>query len=153
MRYPGSVIFIMMTLLFQGGCHSGDNQKLPADIVRNPNTAEVGGNMDELPVISFETDEHDFGRIIQGEVVIYAFKFQNTGKSDLLIASVGTSCGCTVSKYSREPVRPGEQGTVQVTFDSEGRKGVQNKTITVLSNAQPNRYLLYIKAKVVNPEK
>jgi hypothetical protein len=109
--------------------------------------------MDELPVISFDTDEHDFGRIIQGEVVTYAFKFQNTGKSDLLIASVGTSCGCTVSKYSREPVRPGEQGTVQVTFDSEGRKGVQNKTITVLSNAQPNRYLLYIKAKVVNPEK
>ncbi|HRZ21419.1 MAG TPA: DUF1573 domain-containing protein, partial [Bacteroidales bacterium] len=73
-------------------------------------------------------------------------------KSDLRIASVSTSCGCTVSKYSREPVKSGEQGTIQVTFDSEGRKGFQNKSITVLSNAQPNRHELHIKARVEIPE-
>lgn len=151
MRYPVSAIFVILTLLFTGGCRS-DDRKLPADIVHNPNSAEHQGDLNELPVIKFEKDEHDFGRIIQGEVVTYAFKFTNTGKNELLIANVSTSCGCTISKFSQEPIKPGEQGTIQVTFDSEGRKGFQNKTITVLSNAQPNRHVLHIKARVETPE-
>ncbi len=151
MRYPISAILIMLTLIFTGGCRPDDG-KLPADIVHNPNSAKEQGNLNGLPVIAFETEEHDFGRIIQGEVVTYSFKFTNTGKSELLIASVSTSCGCTISKFSREPLKPGEQGTIQVTFDSEGRKGFQNKSITVLSNAQPNHHLLHIKARVEIPE-
>ncbi|HOW25705.1 MAG TPA: DUF1573 domain-containing protein [Bacteroidales bacterium] len=152
MRSTGLAIATLMMLFALEGCRNDVKQKLPADIVHNPNSAEHQGNRNELPVISFDRDEHDFGRIIQGEVVTYAFKFTNTGKSDLLIASVSTSCGCTVSKYSREPVKSGEQGTIQVTFDSEGRKGFQNKSITVLSNAQPNRHELHIKARVEIPE-
>jgi hypothetical protein len=151
MRYPISAILVILSLLITGGCRS-DGRKLPADIVHNPNSADHPGGLSELPVIAFEKDEHDFGRIIQGEVVTYAFKFTNTGKSELLIASVSTSCGCTISKFSREPLKSGEQGTIQVTFDSEGRKGFQNKTVTVLSNAQPNRHLLHIKARVETPE-
>ena len=151
MRHPISAILVILILLFTGGCRH-DDQKLPADIVHNPNSANEPGTLNELPAVTFETEEHDFGRIIQGEVVTYAFKFTNTGKSELLIASVSTSCGCTISKFSREPIKPGEQGTIQVTFDSEGRKGFQNKTVTVLSNAQPNRHLLHIKARVEIPE-
>ncbi len=152
MRYLLTLIFLLSILSFLGGCHSKDKNQLPADVIFNPNSAGDAENPDLLPVISFETDEHDFGRIIQGEVVTYAFKFRNTGRRDLLVSQVSTSCGCTASKYSKDPIKPGDNGVIQVTFDSEGRKGFQNKTITVLTNAQPSKHMLVIKAKIEIPE-
>lgn len=149
MRY---ILFIHIILLFLVGCRPKDTSNLPADIVRNPNTARGQPDPAAMPELSFDRTEHDFGRIIQGEVVTYTFKFTNTGKDDLIISSVSTSCGCTISKYTDQPVEPGKQGTVQVTFDSKGRKGFQNKSVTVLSNAQPNRHTLQIKARVIIPE-
>jgi hypothetical protein len=128
----------------------GDNGRIPADVVTNPRSAN-GTHDNNLPVIEFETDNHDFGKLVQGEIVSYNFKFTNTGKSDLLISQVNTSCGCTVTDYTRDPVKPGEHGTIKATFDSTGRKGVQNKTISVVTNCQPNRNLLRIKAMVLAP--
>ncbi|MCK4676575.1 MAG: DUF1573 domain-containing protein [Bacteroidales bacterium] len=147
------IIFSTLLILVFSACGSQDNDRLSADIVFNPNTA---GNRDaskKLPVITFLEMEHDFGKIIQGETVTYTFKFKNTGKSDLLVSTVSTSCGCTATKYSKEPVAPESDGFVQVTFISEGRKGFQNKTVTVLANTQPNKTILRIKALVVIPEK
>lgn len=149
MRY---ILFVHIILISMIGCHPRETSNLPADIVRNPNTALEQGSPAAMPELSFDRTEHDFGRIIQGEVVTYTFKFTNTGQADLIISSVSTSCGCTISKYTDQPVKPGLQGTVQVTFDSKGRKGFQNKTVTVLSNTQPNRHTLQIKARVIIPE-
>ena len=102
-------------------------------------------------MITFEETEHDFGKIIEGETVNFSFRFTNTGKSDLLLAEVTSSCGCTVPSYPKMPIRPGEQGEVKVAFNSNGRKGFQSKTVLVASNTQPNTTLLRIKAQVVNP--
>lgn len=146
------ILVFLLTLSFTA-CNqrSGDKEGLPSDIVKNPNSAS--GNVDtDLPVIEFEKDFYDFGKIIQGEKVSYSFKFKNTGKSDLIISKVTTSCGCTVGDYPRVPVKPGKTGNVEVKFDSETRRGFQNKTITVLSNAQPSTSTLRIKAQVVLPE-
>ena len=123
---------------------------LSTDVVTNPNTAN-GEVKDNLPVIEFEKDIHDFGKMIQGEKVSYGFKFKNTGKSDLVISQVNTSCGCTAPKFSQEPIKPGEERVITVTFDSKGRKGIQNKSITVLSNCQPSTTVVRIKAMVIAP--
>ncbi|MBP6978010.1 MAG: DUF1573 domain-containing protein [Bacteroidales bacterium] len=152
MRYLLTSALFLFMLLSLLGCHSKEQRRLPADMIYNPNSAQDTSNRDHLPVISFESDEHDFGRILQGEVVTYAFRFKNTGKTDLLVSSVSTSCGCTVSKYAKDPVRPGGQGVIEVTFNSSGRKGFQNKTITVLTNAQPSKHILNIKAQIEIPE-
>jgi hypothetical protein len=104
-----------------------------------------------MPVISFEEDTHDFGKLTAGEKVTYAFKFKNTGKSVLIISNVSTSCGCTVSSYPKKPIQPGEGATLDVTFDSEGKQGFQSKTITVNTNAEPATAYLHIKVQVVEP--
>jgi hypothetical protein len=65
---------------------------------------------------------------------------------------VNSSCGCTVGKYPKTPIAPGKSDYVEASFDSSGRKGMQNKTITVLSNTQPNLTTLRIKAEIVRPE-
>ncbi|MBQ5453315.1 MAG: DUF1573 domain-containing protein, partial [Bacteroidales bacterium] len=58
-----------------------------------------------FPEITFDTAVFDFGTILEGEQVSYVFKFQNTGKADLLIQKVETSCGCTVPEYDKKPVK------------------------------------------------
>jgi len=130
--------------------HSNSND-LPAGVVTNPNTADGTVDKNALPVISFEKDFHDFGKLISGEQVTYSFKFRNTGKSLLIISNVSTSCGCTVSSFPKQPIKPGEGATIDVSFDSEGRHGLQTKTITVFTNTQPPTTTLRIQSQVVEP--
>jgi hypothetical protein len=90
-------------------------------------------NPAEAPVMAFEKESHDFGVVTSGEKVKYSFKFKNTGKSPLIISNAEASCGCTVPEYPRE----GGEGTISVVFDSANRTGMQNKLISVYSNAVP----------------
>ena len=145
-------IFIIVILVIAFGC-SGNDGRLPADVVNIPNSASGDENLDELPVISFETIEHNFGKVIQGEVVSYSFHFKNTGKSDLVIAGISAACGCTASEYPKTPVKPGEENKIAVTFDSSGKQGFQNKTLSVAANTQPSNTVLTITAMVFIPEK
>jgi len=145
-----SIIYMLLALVFFWGCNSVDRTGLPADVINNPNTAN-GEIIDNLPKIEFEKEIHDFGKVIQGEIVTYGFKFKNTGNADLVIAQVKTSCGCTVPKFPKVAIKPGEEKVLTVTFKSEGRKGVQNKSITVTTNCQPNTTIIRIKAMVLAP--
>ncbi len=143
---------IVLLVFLMAACGNSDQKgKLSPDLVNNPISADSKETAN-LPVIQFEENFHDFGRVIRGEIVSYSFKFKNTGKADLLISKVSSSCGCTVPKYPKTPVKPGEEGIVEVSFNSSGRKGYQNKSVTVLSNAQPNTKILRIKAEVIIPE-
>ncbi|CAD5267835.1 conserved exported hypothetical protein [Imperialibacter sp. EC-SDR9] len=84
--------------------------------------------------LSFQEVTHDFGRIQQSASVSFDFAYTNTGKSPLNIRDTRTNCGCTVSTVSKEDLKPGETGILSVTFDPKGRKGTQQKTITIFSN-------------------
>jgi len=103
---------------------------------------------DGVPQIEFLRDSHDFGKIVEGEIVAYTFKFRNTGKGRLVITSASASCGCAVPTYSKEPVAPGETGKLEVVFDSQGKKGIQNKTIAIRTNAKKGRNILIVSADV-----
>ena len=138
----------MIVLLLSCGQHK--QQGLSTDIITNPKSAS-GNEKDVLPVIRFDQELHDFGKLVAGERATYNFKFTNTGKSDLIIAQVHSSCGCTVPKYPKEAIAPGESGVIRVTFDSSGRKGVQNKSITLSTNCQPPNTMIRIKALVIVP--
>jgi len=144
--------FFLTTILLSCNSGSSADGRLPSNIVNNPNTASGDDSNKKFAIISFDADEHDFGRVIRGEKVTYAFKFENTGTADLIVSDVSTSCGCTTPGFTSEPVKPGETGLIKVTFDSSNRRGFQNKTVTVVSNTQPNGKVLKIKAMVVVPE-
>lgn len=147
------LLVLILCLPFLLSCKqtAENNNLLPSDIVKNPNSAS-GKIETDLPVIEFEEDFYDFGKIIQGEKVSYSFKFKNTGKSDLIISNVTSSCGCTIGAFPKIPIKPGESNKIEVKFDSENRRGFQSKSITVLSNAQPSTNTLKIKSQVILPE-
>ena len=100
------------------------------------------------PQISFDDESFNFGTIAQGEKVSHTFKFRNIGDGPLQITDVTTSCGCTASKYSLEPVAPGESGTVEVIFDSYGREGKQLKSANVWTNCGEKPVKLQIFAEI-----
>src|SRR6187401_1000857 len=87
-------------------------------------------------VITFEKKSHDFGDMFQGDKVEHTYYFTNTGNEPLIITNVQVQCGCTLPKnWSRDPIPPGAKGELTVAFNSAGKMGKQNKTVTVISNA------------------
>jgi Protein of unknown function (DUF1573) len=84
--------------------------------------------------IKFTELSHNFGNVIEGEVVRYEFKFTNEGTDPLVLENVHASCGCTTPKWPREPIAPGASEYVIAEYNSNGRPGTFNKQITVTSN-------------------
>jgi hypothetical protein len=146
-RFP----FLFVSLIFLLSCGSDDQGFLSSDVVNNPNSAKGKPDLSSLPFIKFEEEVHDFGKIIEGETVSYSFKFTNTGKSDLVIADVSTSCGCAVPSFPKTPIRPGAKDIIKVSFNSAGKRGFQTKNIVVVANTQPNSTMVRIKAQIVSP--
>ena len=79
----------------------------------------------------------DFGTIQQGDTPEFTFTFRNTGNEPMIISNAKGSCGCTVPEWPKEPIPPGETGEISVKFVSKGKKGSQNKTVTLTANTTP----------------
>ncbi|MBC6699107.1 DUF1573 domain-containing protein [Hymenobacter sp. BT190] len=101
-------------------------------------------------VMTFEKDTHDFGKVPEGTMATYEFKFKNTGNQPVIIANVQASCGCTTPDWTKTPVLPGKSGIIKAMYSSAGRPGIFNKTVTVTSNASTPSAVLTIKGDVVN---
>jgi hypothetical protein len=103
-----------------------DFSKLSADDLKN------------APVVNYDAETFDFGDIKPGSKVEHTFMLKNIGKRDLIIRDVKSSCGCTAVSPSKNMVAAGESVPLKVAFDSTGKSGRQNKTITVITNDPKN---------------
>jgi len=124
--------------------------RLPVSLVNNPRSAN---GMDTVaaamkPTMEFNDTLHDFGPIHADEKVTYEFSFMNNGKTPLIITSAYGSCGCTVPEYPRDAVQPGKGGIMKVTFNSAGKSGHQEKSVTIHTNTVRSVHMLYIKADI-----
>lgn len=105
---------------------------------------------ENAPVMEFPVKEFNFGTINQGEKRSYDFEFTNTGKSDLIIRRVKTSCGCTASSPDRKMVEAGQTSKIATTFNSAGKRGNIHKTVTVITNDPVNPSIILKITGVVN---
>ena len=90
------------------------------------------------PIVSYDSDAFDFGDIKPNAKNEHVFNLKNTGKMDLIIRDVKSSCGCTAVTPSKTKISSGESVPLKVVFDSTGKTGRQNKTITVITNDPKN---------------
>lgn len=141
-------IICLLVIALAGCRNSTSNSDIDVDLINNPNSASGYDHSQGMPVMAFDAELHDFGRISQGESISYSFHFRNSGSSDLVISGCSASCGCTVADYPRGRIAPGGEGYVTVTFNSQGKTGQQYQEVTVNSNAQPSRNILKITAQV-----
>lgn len=123
---------------------------LSTDMVANPRSANGTDTaaMNALPTMDFTDTLYNFGNMHEGETVMHDFEFKNNGGAPLIISNAKGSCGCTVPDYPTEPVAPGKTATINVKFNSEGKQGHQEKTVTLFTNSKRGPQMLYIKADV-----
>jgi len=134
-----NVFTLVLSLLLFAGFQSLAQE--PA----NENNNVVG------PKIKFEETSFDFGEIEEGTYAKHVFTFTNTGDKPLLLKEVKPACGCTASEWTREPVMPGENGSVTAVFNSRGYGGrTFHKSITVTTNMNQNgQTILFFKGSVI----
>lgn len=118
-------------------------------LIEQPTNEEVNAASAKMTEMTFSEMAHNFGVIPPTESVSHVFKFTNTGKNDLLIASAKGSCGCTVPEYPKEPIPPGKTGTMKVTFSPKGKNGPQHKTVNVMANVPNGGMVLNIEADIL----
>ncbi|SDP55682.1 Protein of unknown function [Mucilaginibacter sp. OK268] len=147
---------LFLSLLTAGVLLSACNQtpangaaSTTADSTATKTAATTTANAATAPVMKFEKESHDFGKIKQGDKVSYDFKFTNDGKSPLIITDAVASCGCTTPEWPKTPVKPGESALIKVVFNSAGKTGLQDKQITITANTVPAQTMVHLIGEVL----
>ncbi|MDR3047429.1 MAG: DUF1573 domain-containing protein [Bacteroidales bacterium] len=97
--------------------------------------------------ISFEKNYFDFGNLKLGDVKESTLTFTNTGKKPLILDDVISSCDCTEVTWSKEPVMPGQKGTIKAKYTAK-YEGMISKRVTVYSNADSYKKVLELQGNV-----
>ncbi len=100
----------------------------------NPNGEAITKDGANLKIIE---RTFDFGIIEQGDIIKHKFKIKNTGKKELIILNITSSCGCTVAEKPKAPIQPNNESFVEVIFDSKGKIGKQSRKISIFTNSYP----------------
>ena len=96
--------------------------------------------------IKFDKVSYDFGTFSENDPVHKTtFTFTNVGNAPLVINQVIASCGCTIPRYDKRPIAPGQKGSIEVTYNGTGKfTGHFKKSITVRTNGKNEMTRLYI---------
>lgn len=138
-----NIFLFAFTVIALTACNSGTK-----DAAMDASLIETDGSLKE-PAFDFNgVTAWDFGKIQEGERVEHTFKFKNTGKANLVIASCTASCGCTIPDWPKEAIAPGESGEIKVEFNSSGKSDMVTKDITIMANTNPVKTILQIKVFV-----
>jgi hypothetical protein len=140
-------MFAIASLVVTTSCKQ-ENAALRIDDAAAKKAELAHSNSGKMPIIKFESTDHDFGTINEGDKVEHVYKFKNEGNADLVISAVKASCGCTVPTYTETPVKPGQTGEIKAVFDSSGKPGMQQKTVTVTLNTETGTEMLNFRANV-----
>ena len=124
------------------------NQNKFSEIIRNPVHADGSTDTINVAKMEFENLYHNFGVVNQGDKVRHVFKFKNTGKVALLIADARSTCGCTVPRYTKAPINPGESGEIKVEFDTKSKSGAQSKPVSITANTYPKITTIHMNGTV-----
>jgi len=146
------VIYFFLVFFIYASCVSEQKQKDITALINNPLSGVDDLKAVKVPIIELDQDIFDFSEIYQHESVSNDFLLRNVGDAPLLIRSAKGSCGCMIPEWPKEIIEIGDEAIVKVTFNSGERKGKQNKTVTLVTNAIPSVKVLKIKGTVLVPE-
>lgn len=117
-----------------------------------PNITQQPQEIKDPTTVELIDSIYDFGKVAEGDIVEYSYRFKNTGSNPLIVSNVSASCGCTVPEKPEAPIKPGEIGFIKVKFNSDKRPGEAHKTVTVTSNANPPFTELLLKGEVIGKQ-
>ena len=102
-------------------------------------------------IVEFDKLVHDFGDILIADgPVSCTYTVTNIGNKPLVIYNVSSSCGCTAVDWTRQPLKPGEKGTIKATFNNEDGPYPFDKTLTVYISGVKKPFILHLKGYAHN---
>lgn len=82
--------------------------------------------------VEFDKTIHDFGDVSLADGPLgCSYNIKNISSKPLAIYNVTTTCGCTDVKWTREPLKPGASGKIEVVYSNDEGPYPFNKSITV----------------------
>lgn len=104
----------------------------------------------EVGLVVVDRASHDFGSVLEGEMLQYEFQLRNTTASRLTVTEVLPSCGCTSFSLSRWEIEPGQTTDLSVDVATEGRPGSLSATVHVITDGGTDSSLctLSVRAQV-----
>jgi hypothetical protein len=145
------IYFLLTLLIFAVACKNQGDAKHTASPL--PGATAAINDSANFTTVEWLDAEQNFGKVIDGETVLITFHFKNTGTKPLIIANVQASCGCTVPSKPEEPIAPGQEGLIKAEFNSSGREGIANKTLTVTCNTKEQIHTLNFNGEVLSKNK
>ena len=140
-----------MALVF-GWVGCGEPDSVGTHMIVNPATASSVEVAAQRPSLAFKDTLMEFGVVSEGHVVEHVFSFTNQGPGNAVLADVSTTCGCTVAKtWPKTPLAPGENASIEVTFNTRDKSGAQDKVVAVVANTNPSVTRLHLVGTVVSP--
>lgn len=102
---------------------------------------------------SFLKSTIKFPKTKQGVVLKGEYEFTNTGNEPLIITEIKVTCACTKFEFPKVPIKPGEKGIIKVSFDTKDAYGLQDRDLSIYSNAKKNPVKVRFKVFVEEPKK
>ena len=103
------------------------------------------------PKMVFEGMVVDYGTVEQHSEPLRTLKFVNKGTSPLVITNARGSCGCTVPKWAKEPIMPGEESVLEIRY-STNRLGKINKKVTITTNEGTEPHVISVIGDIYEKE-
>lgn len=148
------ILSMMMAVVVLAACNQDKKtEETTTNTITPVETSSEASNVasssaDGAPIMTFEKDVYEFGKITEGEKVSYDFVFTNTGKTPLIIKDAVATCGCTVPEPPTDPIAPGAKSKINVVFNSAGKSGLQDKVVTITANTIPAQTQIHLIGEV-----
>jgi hypothetical protein len=101
--------------------------------IAEPKTEQIDYCVMELTLIEFDTLIIDLGKVAQGEMADFIYKFKNLGPGNCKIQMVRTS-GHSSPIHSRDEIAPGDSDEIEIWFNTS-HSGRSTHSATVIYNA------------------
>lgn len=164
LKHIQTLAWVAVVAVVTVGCQSGNSdvreaarQNIESPAAVTPATAPAAGDIAAPAAVaptgpttsmSFKETTFDFGTVTEGEMVSHTYKFTNTGNEPLVLSDAKGSCGCTVPKWPREPIAPGQSGEITVEFNSKAKVGKRNQKVTITANTNPPQSFITLTGEV-----
>jgi len=146
--------FLLVTICLCFGCESKVKSNLPKSEDPLLKSIEIPTNEkgeiinSEMPQLNLLENKIDFGTVEAGKTYTRQLKFTNNGKANLLISEVSSSCGCTVPRWPKNYIVPGDSSEIIVEYNGKDKQGYQEKVLTIYSNTNPVENTIKIIANI-----
>jgi hypothetical protein len=138
------VLFSFAIVLFS--CTSTDKPATKEEAARDSlNKVAMADTSNYTTLQWIDSTTQNLGNIKEGSIVEISWKFKNTGDKPLIVSDARGTCGCTIADKPKEPIGPGQEGTIKARFNSQGQGPEAHKTVSVDANTkgQTQHYLTF----------